>query len=127
MTDLDIDKVTRLFNSPDECDANDGYMYANPVETLRSLTLDLTGQLQTEVSFEQLTDQVVRNLIFIAKILHSIGSRNDETNETDVKNTNELSLLWLMRKLRKAVNVEVTQTPKSTNVVRHRFVFFTSS
>lgn len=117
---LDIDKVVELLNNPESDRIHEGYMYSKPVDTLKSLILDLVAQLYPDMTFEQLADQVVKNLIFIAKILKSVtGStaKNDEEDDGN-KAKNNLSFLWLIRRLRKAVNIEITQVPKSTSVVR---------
>lgn len=121
---LDIDKVVELINNTESDEVHEGYMYSKPVDTLKSLILDLVAQLYPDMTFEQLADQVVKNLIFIAKILKSIpGNRstvkNDEQdNGSKAENSNNLSFPWLIRRLRKAVNIEITQAPKSTSVVR---------
>lgn len=118
---LDIDKVEELLNNPESDRVHEGYIYSKPVDTLRSLSLDLVAQLYPDMTFEQLADQVVKNLIFIAKILKSVSGsivKNDEKDDGKAENSNNLSFLWLIRRLRKAVNIEITQVPKSTSVVR---------
>jgi len=135
---LDVDKIVELLNNPESDRVHEGYIYSKPVDTLKSLILDLVAQLYPDMTFEQLTDQVVKNLIFIAKILKSItestGKKDKQyENKVDEKNSNNLSFPWLIRRLRKAVNIEITQAPKSTSVVRkiiksplficHRYVF----
>lgn len=117
---LDVDKVVELLNNPESDRIHEGYMYSKPVDTLKSLILDLVAQLYPDMTFEQLADQVVKNLIFIAKILKSVtgsAAKNDEEDDGN-KAKNNLSFLWLIRRLRKAVNIEITQAPKSTSVVR---------
>lgn len=111
-----------LLNNPEDDKVHEGYMYSKPADTLKSLILDLVAQLYPDMTFEQLADQVVKNLIFIAKMLKSVPEftvKNDEQNdENKAKNNNNLSFPWLIRRLRKAVNIEITQAPKSTSVVR---------
>jgi len=122
LTTLDVDKIVELINNPDNDKIYEGYMYSKPVETVKSLILDLVAQLYPDMTFEQLADQVVKNLIFIAKILKSItgtiAKNNEEDDGNKAKNSNNLSFLWLIRRLRKVVNIEITQAPKSTSVVR---------
>lgn len=119
---LDVDKVVALLNNPESDESQEGYMYSKPADTLRSLTLDLVAQIHPDMTFEQLADQVVKNLIFIAKMLKSLNKlavENDkQDDECKTKDSSNLSLSWLVRKLRRVVNLEVTQTPKSTSVVR---------
>jgi len=121
LTSLDVDKVAEFLNNPVNGE-QENYVYSRSTDTLKSLILDLMAQLYPDMTFEALTDQVVKNLIFIAKILKSIKGTavkdDKEDNESKDKNSNNLSLLWLIRRLRKAVNIEIIQAPKSTSVVR---------
>lgn len=122
LTTLDVDKIVELINNPNSDKVYEGYMYSKPVETVKSLILDLVAQLYPDMTFEQLADQVVKNLIFIAKMLKSVtgsAAKNDEQDDGNkATNSNNLSFLWLIRRLRKVVNIEITQAPKSTSVVR---------
>lgn len=117
---LDVDKVVELLNNSDSDPVHEGYMYSKPIDTLKSLILDLVAQLYPDMTFEQLADEVVRNLIFIAKMLKSItrpAKNDDQDNGNKMNDSNNLSFHWLIRRLRKAVNIEITQAPKSTSVV----------
>lgn len=114
----DIEKVEKLLLNPD--DSESGYIYSDPVNTIKSLTLDLIAQLYPDMNVEELSDQVVKNLVFIARLLKSvttIRNKNENETETETDKTNPLSLLWLVKKMRRSVNMEVTQSPKSTCVV----------
>ncbi|XP_031840626.2 small subunit processome component 20 homolog [Nomia melanderi] len=122
---LDVDKVIDCLKNPEKCDAESGYMYSDPAVIIRSLSLDLIAQLQPDTTFEELLDQTIKNLIFIARILNPIATPDNiaanQDNEMKENQKNQLSLPWLLRKLRKAVNVEITRAPKSTSV---RTAFF---
>ncbi|XP_057326946.1 small subunit processome component 20 homolog [Microplitis mediator] len=85
-----------------------GYIYSNPIQTLRSLSLDLIAQLQPGIEFEEFLLQVVKNLIFIARVIKSMPCDNDTDKSKNI------SIFWLLKRIRKCVNVEVTKTPKST-------------
>lgn len=127
---LDVDKIVELLNNPENDNAEEGYMYSKPFDTLRSLVLDLIAQLHPDMTFEELADQVVKNLIFITKILKSIkesAGESDDHAENETKDSNNLSLSWLIRRLRRAVNVEITQAPKSTSVVNISFIYLITS
>ncbi|KZC04815.1 Small subunit processome component 20 like protein, partial [Dufourea novaeangliae] len=69
---LDVDKVIDLLKNPEKCETETGYMYSDPAATIKSLTLDLVGQLQPDMVFEELSEQSIKNLICIARILKSI-------------------------------------------------------
>ncbi|XP_033340653.2 small subunit processome component 20 homolog [Megalopta genalis] len=117
---LDIDKTVDLLENPDKCETESGYVYYDPARAITSLSLDLIAQLQPDTMFEELMDQTVKNLIFIARILKSVDMRDngiaDKDDETKGKYKNRLSLPWLLRRIRKAVNVEITRVPKSKSV-----------
>ncbi|CAK9797535.1 Small subunit processome component 20 homolog [Anthophora quadrimaculata] len=122
---LDVDKIIDLLENPEKCETEISYIYHDPITTIKSLTLDLIAQLQPDLMLEDLGDQSVKNLIFIARILKSVKSvnSNSDNQEEAIKDTEkyQLSLPWLVRKLRKSVNVEIAQAPKSITV---RTAFF---
>ncbi|XP_015126374.1 small subunit processome component 20 homolog [Diachasma alloeum] len=111
---LDGDKLSHYLQFKRFEDAGDsvkGYVYSSPVETLRSLSLDLIAQLQPGMEFEELADQVVKNLVFIARVVKTASWGAEGSGRED-----GVSLLWLVKRVRKCVNMEVTQNPKSTCV-----------
>ncbi|XP_016914705.1 small subunit processome component 20 homolog [Apis cerana] len=121
---LDVDKIIDIINNPEKYEKEIGFMYSDPITVIKSLTLDLIAQLEPDMTLEELADQTVKNLIFIARILKSIKKINTiaiDQNDEIKSDKNQLSLPWLVRKLRKAVNKEITQTPKSITV---RIAFF---
>jgi hypothetical protein len=65
---------------------------------------------------------VVKNLVFLGRVLKNVSvGHTDETEERDSEeqsdNQTKLSLLWMIQRMRKMVNVEIVQAPKSTAVV----------
>ncbi|KOX69407.1 Small subunit processome component 20 like protein [Melipona quadrifasciata] len=122
---LDIDKIVDLLENPEKCEAETSYMYSDPTAIIKSLSLDLIAQLQPDMMLEELADQTVKNLIFIARILKSVKQVNitatDRVDEMEDKDKKKLSLLWLVRRLRKSVNIEIAQAPKSITL---RSAFF---
>lgn len=125
---LDVDKIIDIINNPEKYEKEIGFMYSDSITVIKSLTLDLVAQLQPDMILEELADQTVKNLIFIARILKSMKNNTIAIDQNDeVKSDkNQLSLSWLVRKLRKAVNKEITQTPKSITVVNihnHYIIF----
>ncbi|XP_058805534.1 small subunit processome component 20 homolog [Phymastichus coffea] len=121
LASLDIDKIIRLLNNPAETESEEGFIYYNPVEKLKSLILDFTSQLQPDVQIpgiDEFYDQVIKNLVFIARLLKISSPKQKEQENEDNENDggNQLTLLWLMKKLRKSINFEVSTAPKSTEV-----------
>lgn len=97
-----------------------GFVYSDPIETIRRLTLDLIAQLQPDIAIEKLANSISRNLICIAEILQFV-EWDAEWKEKDSEDTSQhfLSLFWLMRRVQKAINYEITRAPKSICVVRY--------
>lgn len=106
LSSLDVDMLANLLitNQTD----NVGYLYSDPFNGIKSLTLDLCAQLQPGSIKSELAEQVIKNLVFIARVLQKVPSSND--NET----TKKIDLLWLTKRLRKIVNMEVVEAPSST-------------
>lgn len=121
MASLDVDKIIRLLNNPTEAESEEGFLYFDPVEKLKSLILDFTAQLQPNVQLpgiDEFYDQVVKNLVFIARLLKvSSSTEKKEGTEENDSDVNQLTLLWLLRKLRRCINVEISTAPKSIDVV----------
>ncbi|XP_046606050.1 small subunit processome component 20 homolog [Neodiprion virginianus] len=115
---IDVEKVADALENPESYADQKGYIYSDPVATMKSLALDLAAQLQPELVFEDLADQVVKNLIFVARALKSFhirgGKKPDNHSSTSESDGDRISLFWLVKRMRKIVNVEVTQSPKST-------------
>ena len=66
---------------------------------------------------------MVKDLVFLGRVLKnvSVEGHTEETEEQDSEeqsdNQTKLSLLWMIQRMRKIVNVEIVQAPKSTAMV----------
>lgn len=87
-----------------------GYLYSNPSSSVKSLTLDLCDQLQPGSIKPELAEQVVKNLVFMARVLQNISGDDSDDMEKP------LTLLWLTRRMRKIINFEIVQASKSTTL-----------
>lgn len=81
-----------------------GYLHSDPLNDIRSLSLDLCDQLQPNCVKEELAEQVVKNLVFIARTLQNVPFSSQ----------NKINLLWLVKRMRKIINSEIVETPTST-------------
>jgi U3 small nucleolar RNA-associated protein 20 len=67
--------------------------------------------------------QVVKDLVFLGRVLKNVSlegqvDENEEQDSEDESDTQtKLSLIWMIRRMRKIVNIEVVQAPKSTAMV----------
>lgn len=77
---------------------------------LNSLASQSVGQLQSGLLDNQLSEQVVKNLIFIAKVANRVPAASQEPKLGDKAPT----LPWLTGKLRREINAEVVIRPKFT-------------
>ncbi|PSN56059.1 hypothetical protein C0J52_11812, partial [Blattella germanica] len=103
---LDADKVAKAALSENhefsriEC----GYFYSDAKFKLKSLILDLCAQLQPCELSSDLIEQVVKNLVFLGRIMKRMsvtGQENDKEPDEESENNIKLSLLWMIRKMRK--------------------------
>lgn len=101
---LDVNHLSELIvkNSSDP----EGYLNSDPRNAVESLTLDLCAQLQPGGIREEFAQQVIKILVFIARVLEKVPleSENEPT---------KLNFLWLTKRMRKIVNTEIVQAPTS--------------
>ena len=76
---------------------------------LRSLASESIAQLQSSLLDQQLADQVVKNMVFIAKVAIRIPDAGEQASELA---TAPPSLPWLTGKLRREIHAEVALRPK---------------
>lgn len=106
LSTIDIELLAKLLQSQDSTES--GYLYSNPENWLKSLSLDLCAQLQPGGIKSDLAEQVVKNLIFVARVLQHIPIQISKDN------TSKLNLLWLTKRIRKIVNSEIVENNSST-------------
>lgn len=101
---LDIERLSNLivFNESDS-----GYLYSDPINAIKSLALDLCDQLQSDGIKSDLAEQVVKNLVFVARVLCKVPIKDDGGDK-------KINLFWLTKRMRKVVNTEVVGNPSST-------------
>lgn len=103
LSTIDIDRVAKLLQTNDH--EEKGYVYNNPETSLKSLSLDLCSQIKPGAKSD-LSEQVVKNLIFVARVLQHVPVNSDTTNK--------LNLLWLTKRMRKIVNSEIVENNANT-------------
>jgi U3 small nucleolar RNA-associated protein 20 len=96
----DIDELAALVANGES--GGRGYLRKEPVKSVKALTLDLCDQLQPGSVKSDLAEQVIKNLVFVARVLRKVPS-----NE-------KISLLWLTKRMRKIVNSEVVESSSGT-------------
>ncbi|XP_031621023.1 small subunit processome component 20 homolog [Contarinia nasturtii] len=107
------------------------FIYANPEQELKSLTLDLCAQLIPDQTDIEMANEVTTILLHIANILKSVpfinttdaddedgdGDGNgdgDNEKESNLTRKRKINLPWLLRRLRYVVHSEVAKAPQSS-------------
>ncbi|XP_056635303.1 small subunit processome component 20 homolog isoform X1 [Diorhabda sublineata] len=103
LAQLDVNHLRKLLMEGQSEES--GYLCNDPVTAVKSLTLDLCDQLQPMNIKSDLAEQVVKNLVFIAKVLQTIPAVENKPN-----------LLWLAKRMRKIVNTEIVENASSTTL-----------
>ncbi|XP_031356227.1 small subunit processome component 20 homolog [Photinus pyralis] len=109
LASLDAAHLSRLLLSKE---TEEGYLYSAPASGLKSLTLDLCAQLDPSHAKTELAEQVIKNLLFVARVLQSAPKQSEEKT---------VNLLWLVKCLRRTINAEIIKTP--ANVTLRTAVF----
>ncbi|XP_050316163.1 small subunit processome component 20 homolog [Anthonomus grandis grandis] len=99
---MDVDNLANLLINNE---TEPGYLSLDPENSLKSLTLDLCDQLQPGDIKSGIAEQVIKNLVFIAKVLQKIPN-----------NPKRINLLWLSKRMRKIINSEVIDNNNSTTL-----------
>ncbi|GJQ79470.1 hypothetical protein Trydic_g16323 [Trypoxylus dichotomus] len=101
LSSIDIIQLEELLLKNRSCS---GYLHSDPFNDIKFLTLNLCDQLQPNCVKSNLAEQVVKNLVFIARVLQNIPTNDNK----------KINLLWLTRRMRKIVNSEIVENPTST-------------
>ncbi|CAG9761397.1 unnamed protein product [Ceutorhynchus assimilis] len=101
LSSMDADKLATLLLNGESLA---GYLFSDPENCIKSLTLDLCDQLQPGDINSDMAEQVIKNLVFIARVLQKIPFDSKIS----------INLLWLSKRMRKIVNAEVIETSDST-------------
>ncbi|GAB0097332.1 small subunit processome component 20 homolog [Sergentomyia squamirostris] len=115
---IDVDLLVKRLKNPDENEELPReFLYRNPENEIRSLTLDLCAQLQPEHVQENMTQEISKIMLTLAKFVKDVAivkREKDMEEEEDMKLDRRINLLWIIRRLRYAANGEVTQAPHIT-------------
>ncbi|KAK5640555.1 hypothetical protein RI129_011366, partial [Pyrocoelia pectoralis] len=108
LSSLDVTKLSNLLLSKG---MEEGYLNSAPAPGIKSLTLDLCAQLDPGYVKTDLAEQVIKNLLFVARVLQSVRLPPLQHDEEKIVN-----LLWLVKCLRRTVNAEIIKTPANVTI-----------
>lgn len=128
---MDMERIQNIFIT-DECgQPHLNFIYSNPEQELKSLTLDLCAQLIPDKTDSELATEVTKILLLIANMLKHIPfsstTEADDGDDKDMKITiqRKINLPWLFRRLRYVIHAEVAKAPQSTVLVsENKLEFF---
>ncbi|KAL3285278.1 hypothetical protein HHI36_019388 [Cryptolaemus montrouzieri] len=111
LASTDIEHLSCLLLEDKQDDS--GYLTNDPNNCIKSLALDLCDQLQPGNLKSDLAEQVIKNLVFIARVLEKVPIQGEESKK--------VNLLWLSKRIRKIVYSEIIEN--SSNIVIRTEVF----
>lgn len=119
---FDIDAIHTIIMKDERNHSKLNYIYSNPEQELKSLTLDLCAQLIPDQTDEEIAQEVTTILLLIANMVKDIpfgdNTENDNDDEEESKSIRrKVNLPWLLRRLRYVVHAEVAKAPQSTILV----------
>ena len=83
--------------------------------------MDLISQLQSPYLTEELANQIIKNMVFIAKVAKVVSTKESFSEQGTVANINGdakrkkcLSLKWLFKKMIREANHEAVNQTKTT-------------
>lgn len=116
LSQIDVDQLKLIFSAESTKEPDFNYLYKNPSSELKSLCLDLCAQLIPEATDEDMADEVVKDLLYVANMIKDISLEKPSKEEDTI-----INLHWLIRRIRYVVHAEVAKAPHVTILVS---VFF---
>lgn len=121
---IDIEIVHNNIVNDERRESQSNFIYANPEQEIKSLTLDLCAQLIPDQTDNEMATEVTTILLLVANMLKDIPFEvviidDDEDEDEDSKKTikRRINLPWLLRRLRYVVHAEVAKAPLNTVLV----------
>lgn len=132
---IDCDEMHRLLteaqHTKDESIEFD-FLYGNPEQEIKALTLDLCAQLLPDETDKEMADAVTANLLFVANMLKDVpfgNTKKDDDRDDDeasecAKDKRKVNLAWLLRRMRYVIHAEVAKAPHIIVLVCVHFAAF---
>ncbi|XP_047005132.1 small subunit processome component 20 homolog [Schistocerca americana] len=108
-----------------------GCGFLNNSGKLRSLILDLSAQLQPVEISDDFVEQVVKDLVYLARVLKYLEEEDvpevvvfgseQQMSDDEEQYKSKLSLVWMIRRMRRILNNEIIHSPQSTTLQKAVF------
>ncbi|XP_062128311.1 small subunit processome component 20 homolog [Drosophila sulfurigaster albostrigata] len=97
------------------------FIYAQPAQDLKSLVLDLCAQVTPGETAQEMIDELVKILLYVAHMLRdvpfSIKQEPDaDADQSDLPPAGKINLNWLVRNIRFLINKELAKAPHDTSI-----------
>ncbi|XP_034333284.2 small subunit processome component 20 homolog [Magallana gigas] len=105
---------------PAEKSVQTDFINTDSINKLESLAVDLITQLQSKYLTDELANQIIKNMVFIAKVAKLLSDKESSSDSVEQKGRRGsegkkcLSLRWLVKKMVREANHEAVNQPKTT-------------
>lgn len=151
---LDVQRIRNLLHRPEDAEARmtsdddeenedatdvkwrQEFIYSNPREQLRALSLDLCAQLLPDATDEEMAAQVTKNLLYVANLIKEVPLEKqektddpddaDEADQATIPSRKPINMVWLIKRMRYVVHAEVARTPHSIRLRTAVFLWIES-
>lgn len=95
------------------------FIYTHPAQDLKSLVLDLCAQVTPGETAQEMIDELVKLLLYVAHMLRDVpyNIKQELDNEKSQSSTGKVNLHWLVRNIRILINRELTKASHDTSIV----------
>lgn len=95
------------------------FIYTHPAQDLKSLVLDLCAQVTPGETAQEMIDELVKLLVYVAHMLRDVpyNIKQELDNEKSQPSTGKVNLHWLVRNIRILINRELTKASHDTSIV----------
>lgn len=113
---MDVNVLSKILLDDDESvDVPRQFLYTK--KEIRSVSFDMAVQLKSDID-EELLDTIIENILEIAKLL------KDLPFEGMINDKKDFNLMWIIRRLRYAVNSEIVTAPNCCVIRKKVFHLF---
>ncbi|EDW61256.1 small subunit processome component 20 homolog [Drosophila virilis] len=95
------------------------FIYAQPAQDIKSLVLDLCAQVVPGETAQEMIDELVKLLLFVAHMVRDVpfSMKQEEVgDQSEQIPAGKINLNWLVRNIRILINKELSKAPHDTSI-----------